>query len=64
MSAGDAWLAQARQLLVTHVGPIAGVMVKRAAERTRDRTALIRDFAAAVPEAQRAAVVAELEKLG
>ena len=59
----DAWLAQARQLLVTHVGPIAGVMVKRAAERTRDRTALIRDFAAAVPEAQRAAVVAELEKL-
>ncbi|MCB1995622.1 MAG: protein kinase [Burkholderiaceae bacterium] len=61
---GEAWLEQARKLLLAHVGPIAGVMVKRASERTRDRASLIRDFAAAVPESQRAALVEALEKLG
>lgn len=60
----DAWLDQARKLLLAHVGPIAGVLVKRAAARTRDRAALVRDFAAAVPQAQRAKLLAELERLG
>lgn len=60
----DAWLEGARKLMLAHAGPIAGVLVKRAAERTRDRGALIRDFAAAVPEAQRAKLIAELERLG
>jgi eukaryotic-like serine/threonine-protein kinase len=60
----DAWLDQARKLLLAHVGPIAGVLVKRAAERTRDRATLLHDFAATVPEAQRAKLLADLDRLG
>lgn len=61
---GDAWLEQAAKLLLGHVGPIAKVMVRRAAERSRQREALIQEFVAAVPEAQRAKLLAELQKLG
>ena len=60
----DAWLEQARKLLLAHVGPIASVMVRRAGERSRDRATLMRDFASAVPETQRAALLAALDKLG
>lgn len=61
---GDAWLEQAVKLLLGHVGPIAKVMVRRAAERSRQRETLIQEFVAAVPEAQRAKLLAELQKLG
>jgi eukaryotic-like serine/threonine-protein kinase len=60
----DAWLEQAAKLLLGHVGPIAKVMVRRASERTRIREALIQEFAAAVPEAQRTKLLAELQKIG
>jgi serine/threonine-protein kinase len=59
----DAWLEQAAKLLLAHVGPIAKLMVKRAAERSRQREVLIQEFAAAVPAAQRARLTAELQKL-
>jgi eukaryotic-like serine/threonine-protein kinase len=59
----DAWLEQATKLLLGPMGPIAKVMVKRAAERTRVRESLIQEFVAAVPEAQRAKLLAELQKL-
>jgi hypothetical protein len=59
----DAWLEQAAKLLLGHVGPIAKLMVKRASERSRIREALIQEFTAAVPEAQRAKLLAELQKL-
>lgn len=59
----DAWLEQAAKLLLAHVGPIAKVMVRRAAERTRVREALIQEFSAAVPEGQRGKLVAELQKI-
>lgn len=59
----DAWLEQAAKLLLAHVGPIAKVMVRRAAERSRVREVLIQEFSAAVPEAQRAKLAADLQKL-
>ena len=60
----DAWLEQVQKLLTAHVGPIAKVMVKRAAERTRQREELLQQFAAAVPDAQRRQLLAEIDKLG
>jgi serine/threonine-protein kinase len=59
----DAWLEQATKLLLAQVGPIAKVMVRRAAERSRVREVLIQEFSAAVPDAQRAKLVAELARL-
>jgi serine/threonine-protein kinase len=59
----DAWLEQATKLLLAQVGPIAKVMVRRAAERSRVREVLVQEFAAAVPDAQRSKLVAELNKL-
>jgi serine/threonine-protein kinase len=59
----DAWLEMATKLMLAHVGPIAKVMVRRAAERTRVREVLVQEFSAAVPEAQRAKLVAELARL-
>ncbi len=60
----DALLEQAQKVLAGHVGPIAKVVVRRAAERTRQREALFAQLADAVPEAARARVLAELAKLG
>ncbi len=59
----DALLDQAQRLMATHVGPIAKVVVKRAAERTRQRDALFALLAEAVPEAARAKLLAELQRL-
>jgi serine/threonine-protein kinase len=59
----DAWLEMATKLMLAHVGPIAKVMVRRAGERTRVREVLVQEFSAAVPEAQRAKLVAELARL-
>ncbi|MBA4178934.1 MAG: serine/threonine protein kinase [Leptothrix sp. (in: Bacteria)] len=68
MSAGgppvsDAFLDQAQRVLAAHVGPIAKVVVRRAAERTRDRQGLCALLADAVPDATRAAVLDELARL-
>lgn len=59
----DALLEQAQKLLAAHVGPIAKVVVKRAAERTRQRTALFALLADAVPDAARERVLADLARL-
>lgn len=69
MSAGgppvsDAFLEQAQRVLAAHVGPIAKVVVKRAAERTRDRQGLCALLADAVPDAAREKLLAELTRLG
>jgi eukaryotic-like serine/threonine-protein kinase len=60
----DAWLEQVQKLLTVRVGPIAKVMVKRAAERTRQREELVQQFAAAVPDAQRRQLLDEIDRLG
>jgi serine/threonine-protein kinase len=60
----DAWLEQVQKLLTVHVGPIARVMVKRAAERSRLRDELVQQFAAAVPDGQRRQLLADIDKLG
>lgn len=59
----DAWLEQAVRLMAAQVGPIAKVVVKRAADRTRQREALCALLADAAPEAGRARLLADLRKL-
>jgi len=59
----DAWLEQAVKLMAAQVGPIAKVVVKRAADRTRQREALCALLAEAAPEAARAKLLADLHKL-
>jgi eukaryotic-like serine/threonine-protein kinase len=59
----DAWLEQAVKLMAVHVGPIAKVVVKRAADRTRQRQALCAQLAEAAPESARAKLLADLAKL-
>jgi serine/threonine-protein kinase len=59
----DAWLEQAQKLLAVHAGPIARVVVKRAAEKTRQRDALMTLLAEAAPEAGRTRLLADLAKL-
>ena len=59
----DALLEQAQRLLAAHVGPIAKVVVKRAAERTRARGALFALLLEAVPGGLRAKLLADLERL-
>ena len=56
-------LEQAERVLATKLGPIARVVVKRAAERTRQRDAFFVMLADAVPEGARAKLLAELAKL-
>jgi len=60
----DAWLEQASKVLAAHVGPIAKVVVKRAADRTRQREPLLALLAEGVPEAARAKLLADLSRLG
>ncbi|CAD5372695.1 Protein kinase domain-containing protein [Rubrivivax sp. A210] len=59
----DAWIEQAQKLLAVQLGPIARVVVKRAAERTRRRADLSALLAEAVPEAARQRLLAELARL-
>ena len=59
----DALLEQAQKILAGQLGPIAKVVVKRAAERTRQRGALFALLAEAVPEAARAKLLDQLEHL-
>jgi serine/threonine-protein kinase len=59
----DALLEQAHRLLAMQLGPIARVVVKRAAERTRQRQPLFALLAEAVPEAARAKLLSELSRL-
>jgi len=60
----DAFLEQAQRVLAAHVGPIAKVVVRRAAERTRDRQGLCALLADAVPDVAREKLLAELARLG
>lgn len=59
----DAWLEQAARVMAAQVGPIAKVVVKRAAERTRQRDALCLLLAESAPEGARARLIADLRKL-
>lgn len=59
----DAMLELAQKLLAAHVGPIARVVVKRAAERSRQRDSFFAQLADAVPESARAKFLAELSRL-
>ena len=54
---------QSLKLLAVHLGPIARVVVKRAAERTRQRESFFTLLAEAVPEAQRAKLLSDLHQL-
>jgi len=56
-------LEQAQRVLAVHLGPIARVVVKRAAERTRQRQPLFALLAEAVPESTRAKLLTELSRL-
>jgi hypothetical protein len=60
----DAWLEQAQRVLAAQLGPIARVVLKRAAERTRQRDALCALLLEAAPEAARAQLQADLARLG
>lgn len=59
----DALLEQAHKLLAQHLGPIARVVVRRAAERTRQREPLLALLVEAVPEAARERVALALSRL-
>ena len=59
----EALMDQALRLLSVHLGPIARVVVKRSAERTRQREAFYTLLAEAAPEAARAKLLADLHKL-
>jgi serine/threonine-protein kinase len=61
----EATLDAAARLLAPHVGPIAKVMVKKAAGRTPERVAFFNQLAEAVPDGPaRQKLLAELHKLG
>jgi serine/threonine-protein kinase len=59
----DAWLEQAQRILAAQLGPIARVVLKRAAERTRQRDALCALLLEAAPEGARARLQADLARL-
>ncbi len=59
----DAVLEQSVRLLAVHLGPIARVVVKRAAERQRQREPFYALLAEAAPEAVRGALLAELHAI-
>ncbi len=59
----DAQIERAQRLLAAHVGPIAGVVVKRALGRTRQRDALFALLAESAPQAARPRLLAELARL-
>jgi hypothetical protein len=57
------WLEQANRVLSSHLGPIARVVLKRACERTRQRVPLMALLVEAAPEATRARLRAELDRV-
>jgi len=59
----EAWLEQANRVLSSHLGPIARVVLKRACERTRQRVPLMALLVEAAPEATRARLRAELDRV-
>ena len=59
----EALMDRALPLLSAHLGPIARVVVKRAAERTRQREAFFALLSESAPEPVRAQLLAELRKL-
>ena len=59
----EALMDQALRLLSVHLGPIARVVVKRSAERTRQREAFFALLLEAAPEPVRAKLLADLHKL-
>ena len=59
----DALMDQSLRLLSAHLGPIARVVVKRSAERTRQREAFFTLLIEAAPEPVRARLLADLHKL-
>ena len=59
----EALMDQSLKLLAVHLGPIARVVVKRAAERTRQRESFFTLLAEAVPEAHRAKLLSDLHQL-
>lgn len=59
----EALMDQAQKLLALHVGPIARVVVRRAAERTRQREGFFSLLVDAVPDAARERLLADLHKL-
>ena len=59
----EALMDQAVRLLSVHLGPIARVVVKRSAERTRQREAFFALLLEAAPEPARARLLADLHKL-
>ncbi len=59
----DAAIEQAQALLARHAGPIARIVVQRALQRTRQRGAFFALLADAAPEAARAALLHDLERL-
>jgi serine/threonine-protein kinase len=63
MPVNEALMDHALRLLSVHLGPIARVVVKRAAERTRQREAFYSILAEAAPEPVRAKLLADLHKL-
>ena len=59
----EALMDQAQRLLAAHLGPIARVVVKRSAGRTRQREAFFTLLLEAAPEPVRARLLADLHKL-
>jgi hypothetical protein len=59
----EALMEQAARLLSAQMGPIAKVVVKRAAERTRQRDSFFNLLVEAAPEASRPRLLKELHKL-
>jgi serine/threonine-protein kinase len=63
MPVNEALMDQALKLLSVHLGPIARVVVKRSAERTRQRESFFNLLVEAAPEPVRAKLLADLHKL-
>ena len=59
----EAWLEQAQRVLASHLRPIARAVLKRAADRTRQREALCALLVELAPPAARARLAAELARL-
>ena len=63
MPVSDALVEQAQRLLAGHVGPIAKVVARRAADRSREREVFFGLLAEAVPETVRGKLLADLSRL-
>jgi serine/threonine-protein kinase len=59
----EALQERAQRLVTAHIGPIAKILVRKAAAQSRDRAAFVARLVEAVPEAARAKLIAELERV-